>query len=92
MQVTTTTTNRTARTPEGRLRQRVHSLARELSLCEDARRNILLCVAGSRYARELNLSQLEVAVAWLEREAANKRRSVYAADDFSDEAALAVLA
>jgi phage gp16-like protein len=82
------TITRTARTPEGKLRQRVHVLRRELNLSEPAYRNVLMSLAGSRYARELTLIQLEVVTAFLEREASNKRRPV---EYVSDEEALDVL-
>jgi hypothetical protein len=77
------TSRRPRQSPEARLRCRVHSLARQLGYCEEARRNILLCISGSRYARELNFTQLEVAVAWLERELRAKERPPYSEAELS---------
>jgi hypothetical protein len=78
----------TARTPEGKFRQRVHQMRRELNLSEPAYRNVLYSLTGDRYARNLSAAQLEVVVAFLEREAANKRCPV---EYVSDTEALDVL-
>jgi hypothetical protein len=86
----TTTTTCQARTPEGKLRQRVWRLSRELNLCLEAQRNVMASLTGDRYARNLSLGQLEVVVAFLEAEVANKR-PVYSTDDYSDEACLDLL-
>lgn len=83
MQATTSQTRHTTRTPEARLRCRVHQIARDLNLCEEARRNIGMAITGKRYAREMNLTELEVLVAWLERELNAKRRPPYTADELA---------
>jgi phage gp16-like protein len=79
---------RQARTTEGRLRQRVHQMRRELNLSEPAYRNVLMALTGDSYARNLSTAQLEVVVGFLEREASNKRRPV---EYVSDEEALDIL-
>jgi phage gp16-like protein len=79
---------RQARTPKGKLRQRVHQIRRELNLSEPAYRNVLYSLAGDRYARNLSVAQLEVVVAFLEREAANRRHPV---EYVSDAEALNIL-
>jgi hypothetical protein len=79
---------RQARTTEGKLRQRVHQIRRELNLSEPAYHNVLYSLAGDRYARNLSAGQLEIVVAFLEREASNKRRPV---EYVSDEEALDIL-
>lgn len=73
------TTRPTARTPEGRLRQKVHQVSRELGLCDDARRGVAYCVVGKRYARDMNEVELTVLVAWLEHELNAERRPAYTA-------------
>jgi hypothetical protein len=73
----------TRQAPEGKLRQRVHQMRRELNLSEPAYRNVLYSLAGDRYARNLSVVQLEIAVAFLEREASNKRRPVYSAAELA---------
>ena len=65
----TSATPRPRRTPvfksrASELRSLTHSLAADLGLCDAARRNILMSLTGSRYARELSETELEVVVAF----------------------------
>lgn len=67
----TQTTQRQRKAPQFKsrlteLRSLSHSLAAELGYCEDARRNILYSLTGSRYARDLDETALEVAVAFMQ--------------------------
>jgi hypothetical protein len=66
------------------LRSLSHSLAAELGYCEDARRNILLSVGGSRYARDMDEAALEVVVAWMEaRKAERTKRRPYTPEEMT---------
>jgi hypothetical protein len=77
------TSRRAWKSPEARLRCRVHQLGHDLKLCEGARRGISYCVVGKRYAREMNLTELEILVAWLERELRAKERPPYSEAELS---------
>jgi hypothetical protein len=82
---------RQARTPEGKLRQRVWRLSRELGLCEEAYRNTLAALTGIRYARNLNETQLEYVVDVLEQLRAAKSCTARTVEYVSDAEALDVL-
>jgi len=79
----------TARTPEGKLRQRVHALARQNGRDEAEYRERLEKIAYPyRYARLCDAETLQRVIdAW----EASLVVPAYAADDYSDDAALAVL-
>jgi hypothetical protein len=77
------TSRRAWKSPEARLRTRVHQLARQLGYCEEAYRNIAYCLTGKRYAREMNLTELEILVTWLERELRAKERPPYSEAELS---------
>jgi adenylylsulfate kinase-like enzyme len=71
----TRTTRRTpnARTFEGR--QRIHAIKRTLGYSESEYRTVLYGITGSRYARDLNDSQLTHVVAVLSEFALERERA-----------------
>ena len=73
----TRTTRRTpnARTFEGRQRQRIHAIKRTLGYSEGEYRTVLYGITGSRYARDLNESQLTHVVAVLSEFALERERA-----------------
>ena len=65
----------TARTFEGRQRQRIHALKRTLGYSEGEYRTVLYGITGSRHASELYGDQLTHAVAVLSEFALERQRA-----------------
>lgn len=91
--MTTLPQTRTRKAPQFRsrlteLRSLSHSVAHDLGLCPEARRNVLYALSGSRYARDLSETQLEIVVGWMRSRLEERRPPLEAT---SDDEALAVL-
>ncbi len=93
----TSATPRPRRTPvfksrASELRSLTHSLAADLGLCDAARRNILMSLTGSRYARELSETELEAVVEFFRSQLEAKTvKRVYKLEAVSDNVAGDVL-
>lgn len=81
--------------PHGRPRNRdlgrIHTLARDRELGEDAYRAVLASLTGKRSAANLDAAERRKVIAFMAGELLAKHRAAYAREVISDEEALEVL-